>query len=478
MRMRLVYGVFAAAGLVVAACGSDNGKSESTPVTTASAATTATTAQTSTAVNTAVAQTTVTDNTQGTATGGTAAGTQGEVRFSDTNQYRADVDRTGETIKIGVSNNEGPNFSTPEMRVGILTAFDFINDNGGVNGAKLEPVLCVSDATPEGAINCANQFVEANVNLVTYGTEVGIDAALPIYEKAGIAVISDYAYNEKQSKNVWALMAPLSSYALGPLQALQDIGAKKVAYLPLDTAFHRLQGKLTVAWGKVMGIDVIVGPPVDGGTGDWTPAIQTVLSAGADALVAHPPTNHVISIVSTARSLGFKGPILTSNHEFVQKVGLPDVLNTYTMSPRFQTAAAAAAVGAPQRIQDNLKRYAEVMIAAGHADLIEGYAENQFASMVDLGSILEMIPEGPINLDSIRAVLSEDRWVIGFDASDFNCGAAVWPADPSFCRGWQGITKIDEKDGKIFESPLKKENYGIFYDPALNAMSTKLVVEG
>ncbi len=473
---RQAFGLLAAAALVVAACGSDDDETGTTGASTPATAPSSSAATADTAADTTAA---TGDTAADTTTGDTAATddlfAQAEVQFSDEDQYRADVDRTGETIKIGVTNDEGPAFSTPEMRPGILTAIDFINANGGVNGAILEPVVCVGDATPEGAINCANEFVEADVNLVTYGTNVSIDAALPIFEEAGIAIVSDYAYNQTPSENVWALSAPLSAYALGPLPALKELGLTKVAYLPLDTPFHRFQGTLSEAWGEVVGVEVVVGAPVDGGTGDWTSAIQTVLDEGAEALISHPPTNHIQSIITTARQLGFDGPILTTDTQFIEQVGVPDVLNTYTMSPRFQSLAAAESSDAPQRIQDNLALYEQVMTDAGHADIIESYAENQFASTVDIATILEMIPEGPIDLDSIRAVLSEDRWVIGFDAPDFNCGAAVWPADPSFCRGFQAILEVVEQDGELVQVPLKEDNFGFYFFPKLNEQSTTLL---
>ena len=83
---------------------------------------------------------------------------------------------SGETIKIGLSNDEGGAFSLPEFRVGAEVGAKYINDHGGINGAKIELVNCLSDASPEGAVNCANQFVEAKVDMATYGIEVAIDA--------------------------------------------------------------------------------------------------------------------------------------------------------------------------------------------------------------------------------------------------------------------------------------------------------------
>ena len=98
----------------------------------------------------------------------------------------AAIDRTGEVIKIGYVNNEGAAFSLPEFRTGGEVAIQFINDNGGINGAMIETEVCLSDGTPESAINCANQLIEADVVLAYMGIEVASEAAINLWVEAGI----------------------------------------------------------------------------------------------------------------------------------------------------------------------------------------------------------------------------------------------------------------------------------------------------
>ena len=60
-------------------------------------------------------------------------------------------DRTGEVIKIGYVNNEGVGAFAPRVpdRRGEV-AIEAINAAGGINGAQIEVVTCLSDASPEG----------------------------------------------------------------------------------------------------------------------------------------------------------------------------------------------------------------------------------------------------------------------------------------------------------------------------------------
>ena len=85
-----------------------------------------------------------------------------------------------------------------------------------------------------------------------------------------------------------------------------------------------------------------------------------------------------------------------------------------------------------------------------------------------------MIPDGPINLETISQALSEDRNIIGFDSADFNCGAHPWPADPRFCRAYQLVLEVVDQDGELVQVPSKDENFGFYNDPDLNAQSASL----
>jgi branched-chain amino acid transport system substrate-binding protein len=335
-----------------------------------------------------------------------------------------------------------------------------------------EPVVCVGDATPDGAINCANEFVEAGVDLVTYGTNINLDAALQIYEDADIAIISDYAYNQTPSDHVWALTSQASAFDLYGILALKDLGYKKPAFLPIDAPVFHYHADVFPKWAKKAGVESVIGPFVDPSTADWSSAVQSVLADGADSIIYLGPANGAVSIVSAARQLGFEGPFLTTDTSYILSVDEANVENNYTLTARFGSVSAAGA--APDRIAKNLAIYAQAMTDAGHADIIEGYAENQFATTIDVATILETIPEGPINFESISATLAEDRWLQGFDAPDFNCGGKVWPDDPSFCRAYMLVFKVERSGDKFELKLLKDENGGVYSDAKLNAESVNI----
>ncbi len=93
---------------------------------------------------------------------------------------------TGQTIKVGVVNQDSGPVPFPDFRAGAEVAIQNINDTGGINGATLEVVSCSTSLSPESSINCANQMIEADVVLAYTGADFTAEAALPVYTEAGL----------------------------------------------------------------------------------------------------------------------------------------------------------------------------------------------------------------------------------------------------------------------------------------------------
>ena len=139
-RSRALLGVAVSLGLVVAACGSDDGGGTSDSA--APAASDAPAATDAPASTDEPAATDAPDTTEA----DMAEGDMGEA--------------TGEPIKIGVQNLEGdPNGSFPEFSLGIQAAADYINaELGGLGGRPIEIDLCKSIVSPDDSQRCANEL--------------------------------------------------------------------------------------------------------------------------------------------------------------------------------------------------------------------------------------------------------------------------------------------------------------------------------
>jgi branched-chain amino acid transport system substrate-binding protein len=467
--LRLGVLFVAAATVVAAACGDDD-SSDGGGTTTAATVTTVAGGSSSASSS---PDTTSDDGGAATTSSASGGGEDGGITFSTSSPAKVDVDRSGETIKIGLSNDEGGAFSLPEFRIGAEVGAKYVNDHGGINGAKIELVNCLSDASPEGAINCANQFVEKKVDIATYGIEVAIDASLDVYSQAGIPLITPAAYGTKQrtDPNATIIGSAAGAYAVWPLQAFKDAGATDIAFIaenqPSSANFIDLLNK----WAPVIGVNIVSTTLVDPGNPDYTAAVQTGISKNATAIWAFVSEPGCIAYVTAAKQLAYEGVTMAGAcSQYISVLGDQAVDTLNLIDAYFPDVAASA----PEHIQANLKTYEEAMKSAGQEQYVDGFAALSFSFMQDLKTLLETIPEGPIDAASIAKAKDVDQSLPSFNAADFNCGAKVWPAEPSYCRAGLLILKVVDQDGTLVREPLSTENNGYFYDPALAAKSASL----
>jgi branched-chain amino acid transport system substrate-binding protein len=424
-------GALAVAAVLTAACGSSSKSSNATsPPTTAAAPGGATTVAAATTAAGAV-------TTAAAATGATTGA--------------ANASRAGETIKIGYANNEGGVFSLPEFRIGGEVAVDYINKNGGVNGAKIELVGCLADASPEGSINCANKFVEQKVAIAYTGIDVASDAQLPILSKAGIPFISSNSWGtaQRNDPNSFILHAAASAFTLAPLKTFKDLNLKKVAVLLEDTPAGQDFIKTVVkpiGEGK-LGMQ-ITAVTVDPANPDWNAAVTTAMASTPDAIWGQLTEPGCIGLVTATNALGYKGPVFAGSCSvYMQVLGAKSV-GTYTSGDVYLPEAKSTA---PANIQKNLDLYVANMKAAG---------QEKYTAFFELKSILETI-KGPITADSVKAAFAASKDSPGYLGPDLHCASHPWTTEKSHCRADILVWKVVAgANGPIREPAYKDpQNY-------------------
>lgn len=363
----------------------------------------------------------------------------------------AAIDRTGEVIKVGYVNNEGAAFSLPEFRTGGEVAINLINESGGIHGATIETVVCLSDATPESAINCANQLIEADVVLAYMGIEVASEAAINLWLEAGIPYISSHAwgFTEQNTPGSFLMHSAAGAYAVGPAKTFADLGIDHIAVIledtPVAAAFMEANSNAVLANHGIEWEGILVDPAAP----DWTAAIVSAQAAGVDGIWGQLSEPGCIGMVGAAAASGYDKPVFAGSCSFYIAVLGAAAVGTYTQSDVFFPSTASQA---PPEVQAQLAEYVDAMTAAGYEDHIEGFAVAPYSSWRAIELILEQI-EGPITAETVTEAFRTSGDVPGWFGATHRCGQVPWPTETSACRAeiavWQVVLQDDGTAGRL-----------------------------
>ncbi|WP_192808944.1 ABC transporter substrate-binding protein [Actinomadura montaniterrae] len=361
---------------------------------------------------------------------------------------------TATTIAVGYVNRESASGGLPEWRYGGLAAIDYINAHGGIGGVKIKPIVCLTDASPEASINCANQFVDKGVALEFMGLDVGSDAALPILKSAGIPFVATVAAGTVQLSDPDSFMfGGLGPDAASLVQALKDSGAKRVtiviyAGLPAQ--------KATAATVKSMGARAglqVATLEVPASNADWTASVASALTSRPDGFLLATRENDCTNMLRALKAAKYKG--------VTAAVGCTEYLKTLGKdAPRTLAGVQAWTPDlrryAPAEVMPRLDVYQSAMKAIGHADLADtAGASRTFSGWMQLAEILRGI-HGPVDAASVKKALQGAADVPGYLGPDLHCGRKVWPSQPSVCSAQEMLLRIVPGPTGLRREPMSK----------------------
>ncbi len=222
---------------------------------------------------------------------------------------------SGPPVKLGFVSMENTALgSFPETRIAAQSAVAYANQAlGGVHGHPIELVPCVTNGSPESSQDCANRLIAEKPVAVVGGVDLGTDAAMDLYEHAGIPYVSG-------SPQVGRELSSPTSFSLtgGTLTDLLGITEYLTATRHLQKVhalYADLPGLLTAA---IQGSDKIlrargVSDPkltkekVD--TADFAPAVSAVAAGDPDAIIVVFPAQSCERIAQVAGTLKIKTPM-------------------------------------------------------------------------------------------------------------------------------------------------------------------------
>ena len=194
---------------------------------------------------------------------------------------------------------------------GAKAAVAYENKYGdGIEGHKINLYICENQGTPAGAQTCANDMVQHHVVAVVEPFTGQGAAQVPTITGAGIPyiTISGASQQELTSPGAFDLTggfpAVLGAYALSAKQH----GYKKVAFL-VENVPSAIQGAQTLGGLVFKAADVDFSViPVNTGTADMSPQLQSAVSGGADAVGMVGDVTFCSSFLQAYNTLDLKLP--------------------------------------------------------------------------------------------------------------------------------------------------------------------------
>lgn len=231
-------------------------------------------------------------------TGGADAGSGGTIKIG----HYASL--TGDTATFGIETDEG-----------VKLAIKEINASGGLLGKQIELETQDDQSKPEEAKTVATKFA-ADSKIVAVIGEVASTrsiAAAPVFERAGIPMVSPSSTNEKvtqEGPHIFRVcfIDPFQGKVMAKFAA-DDLKAKKVAILREQSSDYSVgladvfKAEFEKAGGKIIA-------DASYKTGDTDFRSQLAQAKGADAIYVPGYYTQVGTIARQARELGIKAPLM------------------------------------------------------------------------------------------------------------------------------------------------------------------------
>jgi branched-chain amino acid transport system substrate-binding protein len=256
----------------------------------------------------------------------------GEPEVCKTDAYGCAVIPSGTTIKIGMGGPMIGDYSMfgIDISQGAMVA---LSEHEGINGSAYELVALDTGGAPEAGAAVANK-------LVTDPTVVAIaghifsgetDAAMPIYEKAGLPMLSPSATNppltqqgNKAFNRTAFTDATQAKFAAEML--FTDLGYTKIATVHDGSTYGKGLADEVAKVFTELGGEVVAGEAINPGEADYSSTLSAIASKGPQAVYFGGYAAEGIVMVNQWNQAGLTGVLFfgcdgTYGVEFTDKTG-------------------------------------------------------------------------------------------------------------------------------------------------------------
>jgi len=246
----------------------------------------------------------------------------GVVAFSIAIAAYAEPGVSKDTIKLGsyLPLQSGLAAGATQMKEGTEAYFRWINDQGGVNGRKIEWIVENDSYNPQQTVAVVKKLVDRDdvfAIVSTLGTVTNL-AVLPFLAQRGVPVINPAGghqnLNKPKDKNVFGIL-PLSS-EIGESMAdfaTQKLGAKRVAIFFQNDQFGKDQRDGAVEYLKKHNMSAAAEASYVPADVDVNAQVIALKQANPDAVLLAVIPKHGSLFVKEAQQLGWKPKFVGHN---------------------------------------------------------------------------------------------------------------------------------------------------------------------
>jgi branched-chain amino acid transport system substrate-binding protein len=312
-----------------------------------------------------------------------------------------------DTIKLGVvgpHSGDLASYGLPSVNAAkILT--EQINAAGGIGGKKIELLVEDTVCDAKTATDVATKLVSDGAQIVLGGICSGsTKAALPIYQDAGILVMSPSATNPGLTQsgdynNFFRTIAPDDAQAKLDVDfALDKLGYTKIAVVhdkgDYGKGFAEFAKKFLEESGKA---EVVLFEGVTPGAVDYSAIVQKVKRSGAEAVMFggyHPEASKIITMMKKKRL----------NADFISDDGVKDI-TFIKVAGKFAEGAYASG---PMDTSKNPLSIAAVEAHKAEFNADPGaFYENAYSAVLAMTNAVEKA--GSTDLDALKKALQTEK---------------------------------------------------------------------
>jgi ABC-type branched-subunit amino acid transport system substrate-binding protein len=235
---------------------------------------------------------------------------------------RAEPGVSKDTIKLGsyLPLQSGLAAGATQMKEGTEAYFKWVNDNGGVNGRKIDWIVENDSYNPQQTVAVVKKLVDRDdvfAIVSTLGTVTNL-AVLPFLHQRGVPVINPAGghinLNKPKDKNVFGIL-PLSS-EIGESMAdyaLNKLGAKKIAIFFQNDQFGKDQRDGAVEYLKKKNMAPAAEASYVPADVDISAQVIALRQAQPDAVLLAVIPKHGSLFMKEAQKLGWKPKVVGHN---------------------------------------------------------------------------------------------------------------------------------------------------------------------